>query len=136
MSSVPWGSASTPYVEIGEDVGVRALVDAFYDEVESSSPVLRAMLPLDLSHTRDKFHAFLSGWLGGPQLYVERYGHPQLRMRHFPFSIGRVEADEWMRCMREAFGLRSLNDDLVRYLDERFTGLALHMINRDEAVSS
>ena len=65
MPSFPWGSAPTPFAEIGGDPGVRGLVDAFYDEIEASSPGLRAMLPNDLAGTRDKFHAFMSGWLGG-----------------------------------------------------------------------
>jgi hemoglobin len=130
MPSFPWGSASTPFEEIGGDHAVRGLVDAFYDEIEASSPVLRAMLPSDLSGTRDKFHAFMSGWLGGPQLYVERYGHPQLRMRHFPFSIGQTEADEWMRCMRLALTTRGVGSDLFGYLDDKLGSLARHMINQ------
>lgn len=131
MPSFPWGSAPTPFLEIGGDLAVRGLVDAFYDEIETSSPRLRAMLPGELADTRDKFSAFMSGWLGGPQLYVERYGHPQLRMRHFPFSIGQTEADEWMRCMRLALTARGVGGALASYLDDKLGSLAHHMINQD-----
>lgn len=109
---------------------MRGLVDAFYDEIEAGSPLLRAMLPTDLTETRDKFHAFMSGWLGGPQLYMERYGHPQLRMRHFPFPIGQAEAGEWMRCMRLALAARGVDGDLAGYLDDKLGSLAHHMINQ------
>lgn len=132
MPSFPWGSAPTPFDQIGGDPGVRGLVDAFYDEIEAGSPRLRAMLPSDLAGTRDKFHAFMSGWLGGPQLYMERYGHPQLRMRHFPFSIGQSEADEWMRCMRIAVSTLGVEEALASYLDDKLGSLARHMINRDD----
>jgi truncated hemoglobin YjbI len=45
---------------------------------------------------------YLSGWLGGPQLFVEAYGHPRLRARHLPFAIGETERDQWLMCMRMA----------------------------------
>ena len=61
------------------------------DRVDASAPVLRAMLPKDDSVSRTKLYEFLSGWMGGPNLYIEKRGHPRLRMRHFPFAIGRDE---------------------------------------------
>ncbi|HDL41928.1 MAG TPA: hypothetical protein ENG98_02800 [Actinobacteria bacterium] len=92
-----WGEAATPYDEIGGEAEVRSLVDRFYDEVDVDSPVLRAMLPRDMSVSRQKLFEFLCGWMGGPQLYVKKHGHPALRMRHSPFEIdveaGRVDPD-------------------------------------------
>ena len=98
----PWGDEATPYLALGGDPAVRALVDAFYDVIEAESPVLRGMLPAKTTGSRQKLYEYLSGWLGGPPLYTDKRGHPRLRMRHLPFPIGPAEADEWMRCFRAA----------------------------------
>ncbi len=126
----PWGDEETPYAQIGEETGVRGLVDAFYDIIEEESPTLRDMLPVSTSGSRQKLHEYLTGWLGGPPIYVEKRGHPRLRMRHAPFPIGRDEADEWMRCMRLAFDRVGLEGNLRVFLDEKLAPLADHMINR------
>ena len=109
---------------------MRELIEAFYDRVDAEFPVLRAMLPRDDSGSRQKLFEFFSGWLGGPDLYVEKRGHPKLRMRHFPFSIGAAEAAEWMRCMRIAMGEAGVTGELRAYLDTRLGSLATHMVNR------
>jgi hemoglobin len=129
-SAHPWGEADTPYEEIGGVEQVRRLSDAFYDVIEEESPTLRAMLPASTKNTRKKLAMYLSGWLGGPPLYEEEWGHPRLRMRHLPFSIGTAEADEWMRCMRAAMDRVDLAEPLRTFLDERFGPLAMHMRNR------
>lgn len=129
----PWGEAETPYLEIGGDDRVRELAETFYDVIEADSPLLRAMLPADTTNTRRKFFMYLSGWLGGPPLYEQRWGHPRLRMRHMPFPIGRVEADEWMRCMRLAMNRVSTPDPLRSFLDEKLGELALHMRNKQDS---
>ena len=126
----PWGDASSPYEEIGGDDGVKALAEAFYDVIESDSPRLREMLPRNTSKTREKFYMYLSGWMGGPPLYEQRWGHPRLRMRHFPFEIGQYEADEWMRCMRRALEASEVSDALAGFLEDRFAQLAQHMKNQ------
>ena len=126
----PWGEADTPYLELGGEGGVRRLVDAFYDIIEASSPVLREMLPANTRNTRRKLFMYLSGWLGGPPLYEEKWGHPRLRMRHFPFAIGQAEVDEWMRCMREAIQTVEIDEPLSSFLESRFAPLAEHMKNR------
>lgn len=126
----PWGEAHTPYEEIGGPDQVLRLSDAFYDVIEEESPTLRAMLPASTKNTRTKFAMYLSGWLGGPPLYEQRWGHPRLRMRHAPFPIGTTEADEWLRCMRTAMDRVDITDPLRNFLDERFGQLALHMRNR------
>jgi hemoglobin len=128
----PWGDATTPYDEIGHADQVRRLSDAFYDVIERESPLLRAMLPKSTVNTRTKFFMYLSGWLGGPPLYEEKWGHPRLRMRHFPFSIGAIEAKEWMRCMRIAMREAGVPEPLRTFLDERFTQLAEHMRNQPD----
>lgn len=126
----PWGAAATPYDEIGGDAAVRRLADLFYDRIDASAPVLRAMLPRDDSGSRAKLYEFLSGWMGGPNLYVEKRGHPRLRMRHLPFPIGREEVGEWLRCMGEALDELGVNGALRAYLDAQFTRSALWMQNQ------
>ncbi|MBI4741466.1 MAG: group II truncated hemoglobin [Betaproteobacteria bacterium] len=91
----------TPYLLIGGEVAVSKLCDRFY-ELMASVPQfaeLRAMHPADLKHSRDKLFMFLSGWFGGPDLYVQKIGHPKLRQRHMPFAIGEAERDQWVACM-------------------------------------
>jgi len=129
----PWGDAPTPYEEIGGEDGVRRLSETFYDVIEKHSPHLRAMLPARTDTTRQKFFMYLSGWMGGPPLYERRWGHPRLRMRHMPFSIGDDEAAEWMRCMRTALTETGVEGQLREFLETRFQELALHMRNRVEA---
>jgi hemoglobin len=126
----PWGDTATPYEEIGGADEVRHLADVFYDVIEELSPTLRAMLPASTRNTRRKFTMYLSGWLGGPPLYEETWGHPRLRMRHMPFPIGGDEAEEWMRCMRIAMTRVEMPEPLRTFLDERFGQLALHMRNQ------
>ena len=126
----PWGPEDTPYAAAGGEEGVRALVEALYDRIDAESPVLRAMLPRNDSGSRRKLFEYLSGWLGGPNLYIEKRGHPQLRLRHINFPIGRDEADEWMRCMRLAIEEAGLREDVSSFLETRLEPLALHMVNR------
>lgn len=126
----PWGDQATPYESIGGDGEVRRLVEAFYDIIEDHSPDLKAMLPANTSGSREKLYEYLSGWLGGPPLYTEKRGHPQLRRRHLPFPIGMAEADEWMRCMREAMDQTGVKGPIRGFLESKFEPLAHHMINQ------
>ena len=88
------------------------------------------MLPRDDSGSRLKLFEYLSGWLGGPNLYVDKRGHPRLRARHLPFAIGEAEAAEWMRCMRLAFDDAGVPEPARTFLDTRLEPLALHMVNQ------
>ena len=63
---------------------------------------IRTMHHISLDNAEQKLFMFLSGWMGGPQLFVEKFGHPRLRQRHMPFSIGVEERDQWMLCMTQA----------------------------------
>ena len=122
----------TPYVAIGGETRVRALADAFYDHMDRDEAyaVIRALHPEDLGESREKFFEFLSGWLGGPQLYLERRGHPRLRMRHAPFPIGESERDQWLGCMAAALDDLDVDGDLRAFLDARFAHVADFMRNR------
>ncbi len=92
---------TTTYEKIGGDAVVRKLCDRFYELMDTAPQFseLRAMHPADLAGSRDKLYMFLSGWLGGPDLFVEKFGHPRLRARHSPFGIGTSERDQWVACM-------------------------------------
>jgi hemoglobin len=117
---------------IGEEAGVRKLVDRFYDLMDTlpEAAPIRALHPPSLDSSRDKLHWFLVGWLGGPDLYVVRFGHPRLRARHLPFSIGDAERDQWMMCMRRALEETVSDKLLVEILSGSFSRVADHMRNR------
>ena len=91
----------TPYVLIGGEVAVGKLCDRFYELMDTVPHFahLRSMHPPVLKSSRDKLFMFLSGWFGGPDLYVQNIGHPKLRQRHLPFAIGEIERDQWVACM-------------------------------------
>jgi hemoglobin len=125
--------APTPYALLGGDVAVRGLVDRFYDLMDTVPEYygIRKLHPQDLAGSRDKLYMFLSGWLGGPGLYVEKFGHPMLRARHLPFSIGVEERDAWLACMLQAMEDTGVEENLRASLLRAFFGTADWMRNRD-----
>jgi len=120
------------YDLIGGETELRALVDRFYDAMDSAPEAknVRAIHPEDLTSSRDKLFMFLSGWSGGPPLYMQKIGHPRLRQRHMPFPIGRVERDEWLWCMGKALNEMPLDAQLIEYMMGKFTEIANSMQNR------
>ena len=127
-------SAPTPYEQLGGDEGIRRLVDRFYDLMDTAPEAVnvRALHATSLKSSRQKLYMFMSGWTGGPQLYMEKFGHPRLRMRHFPFSIGKLERDEWLWCMDRALDEHEMPGDLRVFLKQKLHALADHMRNRPE----
>lgn len=121
------------YLRIGGETKVRELTDRFYDlmELEPAYAGIRALHAPDLTHARDKLYWFLSGWLGGPQLYVERFGHPRLRARHMTFSIGASERDQWMACMVQAMEELGVEPALRQELRAAFFKTADFMRNHE-----
>ena len=91
---------------------------------------IRKLHQKDLSSAESKLFMFLSGWLGGPQLYIEKYGHPRLRGRHLPFTIGERESKQWMLCMGQAINEQIENSKLQQFLIKQLTQTANHMINQ------
>jgi len=122
----------TPFETLGGETAVRALVDRFYDlmDLEPAYRQLRAAHGSDLADSRDKLFWFLCGWLGGPQHYQARFGHPRLRMRHMPFSIGIAERDQWLACMDQAMGELAVHAALRARLNQSFFQTADWMRNR------
>ena len=112
-------TASRPVFDIiGGETAVRALVDAFYDRMDADAAFagIRRLHPTDLAGSRDKLFWFLCGWMGGPEYFVERFGHPRLRARHLPFAIASAERDQWLACMQQAMSQRGVPEDLQQRL--------------------
>lgn len=123
----------TPYLLIGEDKGLHKLVDKFYFYMDTLAEAqeCRKLHQSSLESANEKLKMFLSGWLGGPSLYTEKYGHPKMRRRHFPFKVGVVERDQWLLCMRRAMDDMKFNSEFDGYLYESFKSFAEHMRNVD-----
>ena len=125
-------SADTVYQQIGGACVLRQMVDRFYDlmELEHEFAGIRAMHPVALDGSRDKLFWFLSGWMGGPDLYQQRLGHPRLRARHMPFAIGTGERDQWLRAMAWAMQDVGIDEALQLRLMESFYQSADWMRNQ------
>jgi hemoglobin len=124
--------AATAYSALGGAEKLRALVERFYrlmDEQPEYYPI-RKLHPQDLSGSVDKLYCFLSGWMGGPPLYLQKYGQPFLRARHLPFAIGVAERDLWLACMRQAMDEERVEANLREALAQAFAKTADHMRNR------
>ena len=122
----------TPFEVIGGEPAVLALVQRFYDlmDLEPEYAGIRKLHPTHLEGSRDKLFWFLCGWLGGPQHYIERFGHPRLRARHLPFAIGVAERDQWMACMIQAMEETGLDASFAERLAASFFNTADWMRNR------
>ena len=123
----------TPYELIGGEAALRRLIDRFYDLMDETPEyyVIRKLHPQDLSGSREKLFMFLSGWLGGPPLYMQKHGHPMLRARHLPFAIGTAERDAWLACMKQAMEECALDPGLRKWLLQALSGTADWMRNRE-----
>ena len=124
----------SPYDLLGGEAPLRKLVDRFYDLLDEVPEfyVVRKLHPADLTGSREKLFMFLSGWLGGPQLYVQKHGHPMLRARHLPFSIGTAERDGWIACMKQAMEETGVDEGMREWLLNSLLGTADWMRNRAE----
>jgi hemoglobin len=124
----------TLYQQLNGEDGLRALVNRFYqlmDELPEAKGV-RNLHPPDITGSAEKLFKFLSGFLGGPQLYTSEYGHPRLRVRHLPFKIGKQEQDEWLLCMEQALSETVSDQTLHNTLLSYFRRTADHMRNQSE----
>jgi hemoglobin len=121
----------TPYAWIGGEEKVKALVERFYDlmDLEPDFARLRQVHGPSLENAREKTFMFLCGWLGGPQYYTEKFGHPRLRMRHMHVQIGILERDQWLACMDRAMGETGVDAALCTRLKESFFQTADWMRN-------
>ena len=111
---------------------IREIVEAFYDVMDSDekAKTIRLMHPEDLTSSREKLFMFLTGWTGGPQLYIEHYGHPFLRRRHLPFKIGVDERDQWIYCMTKGMLNLKMEDQKIKALLNALYPIADFMRNQ------
>lgn len=128
-------TAYTPaslYDQLGGAMAVARLTDRFYELMDTlpQAAAVRAMHPGDLRTSRDKLYEFLCGWLGGPPLYEQKYGHPRLRARHLPFAIDEAARDQWLLCMRQAIAEQDWNEDLKTRLANALARTADFMRNQ------
>ncbi|MDZ5461614.1 group II truncated hemoglobin [Azohydromonas lata] len=125
-------NASNAFELLGGEPAVRRLVDRFYDlmELEPAYAGIRRLHPQDMQGSRDKLFWFLCGWLGGPNHYIDRFGHPRLRARHLPFAIGLAERDQWLLCMQQAMQEQGLDPTLAQRLEDAFFNTADFMRNK------
>lgn len=121
--------------QIGGRETVEKLVNIFYNYMDQLPEVItiRRQHQQDLSEARWKLTLFLTGWLGGPQEYTARFGHPRLRARHLPFPIGINERDQWLLCMFKAIeDVSEIQEPVRSALQNSLARLADHMRNQPE----
>ena len=122
------------YHAFGGAAGVRNLTDRFYDlmELEPQYRALRQMHGEDMTLIREKLYEFFSGWLGGPPLFEQKYGHPMLRARHMPFAVNMQVRDEWVACFAQAMNNLEIGKDLAEPVLIRIFAMADWMRNQNE----
>jgi hemoglobin len=126
-------SDATPYDRVGGEAGVRRLVHRFYELMDTAPEgrAARAIHGADLGPSEEKLFMYFSGWLGGPPLFVERYGHPMLRRRHLHAAIGAAEIEAWLACFRRAWAETVDDAALTSVLMPQIENLARHMRTRE-----
>lgn len=124
-------SKSSPYEALGGEATVRAVCARFYELMDElpEAKACRAVHPPSLARAEEKLYEFLTGWLGGPQLYQQKYGHPRLRQRHFVAPIGHEEAAGWLACFHQAWNEIVPASELSREIAAKIDRLGWHMQN-------
>lgn len=125
------GNTVTLYEAVGGEETIRRLVRRFYELMDTlpEAKACRAVHPPSLEGSEEKLFEYLTGWLGGPQLYMAKYGHPMLRRRHFVAPIGPAERDGWLLCFETALAETVENPNLRDTILEPVRRLAMHMQN-------
>ncbi|ABL98263.1 group II truncated hemoglobin [Shewanella amazonensis] len=125
-------SQSNAYEMIGGDETIRAIAKQFYARMQQGEDTqkLLAMHPGPIEQSEQKLYEFLSGWLGGPQLFQQKYGHPALRARHLPFAIDEQMRDQWLTCMQYALEQEVANEQHREVIYQAIATLADHMRNQ------
>ncbi|MCE9680554.1 group II truncated hemoglobin [Shewanella sp. AS1] len=123
---------SNAYDKIGGEPVIAALAKQFYLQMQTDPEVsqLLALHSAPLEESEQKLFEFLSGWLGGPQLFHQRHGHPALRARHMPFAIDEQMRDQWLKCMKAAIELEIKEPQHKDAIYQAVATLADHMRNR------
>ena len=110
-------SPQTPYQILGED-GIRQLSNTFYDIMDTlpEAAGIRAMHAQDLSPMKEKLAEYLTGWMGGPPRYADKYGTVCMTTPHEPYHIGPDERDQWLLCMDRALEQTGASEELIDML--------------------
>jgi hemoglobin len=126
-------TAVTIYDALGGEAGIHRLVNRFYELMDElpEAYAVRQLHPESLTGSAESLFEYLSGWFGGPSLYIAKKGHPRLRMRHAPYKVDLRMRDEWMLCMTQSLTEQVADLSLRESLIERFAQMADHMINTD-----
>lgn len=126
-------SPATPYAKLGGAPALRQLTHRFYELMDElpEAWAIRQMHPESLEGSAESLFQFLSGWLGGPPLFMQNRGHPRLRMRHAPYTISGQARDEWLLCMRMALAEQVADEPFRDALVMAFEQMAQHLINDD-----
>ncbi|MBA3394081.1 MAG: cyanoglobin [Deltaproteobacteria bacterium] len=129
-------ASETPFALLGGADAVTTLVERFYNIMSDCEPVLARLHPCTpdgrvAREPRDRFALFLVGWLGGPQDYIAKHGHPRLRMRHGRVLVNIEMRDAWLRCMTAAMDELKIIGPVRDFLDKRFAEVADFMRNTD-----
>jgi hemoglobin len=120
----------TLYEKLGGE-NLAILVDQFYEFV-FTDPQISHLFKTSKEEIKEKQRLFLTQFLGGPALYTERFGHPQLRARHMPHPIGEEDANAWLSCMARALSMLAIDETLKDELFQRFVPTAFFMVNNGE----
>jgi hemoglobin len=136
MTEQPSASPEPNPFDILGEATVALVAKRFYDHMEASEPALTAMHRLGDDgrlhpEVRERFALFLAGWLGGPQEYMARHGHPRLRMRHAKVQVDTAARDAWLRCMYAALDDAKVEGPLRAFLDMRFADVANFLRNAE-----
>lgn len=129
----PLDTSKTLFELLGGEPAIRALVERFYDlmDMEPDFAELRAVHGPSLDNAREKLFLFLCGYFGGPNYYIEQFGHPRLRARHLPFPIGEIERDQWVACIGRAMQDQGVPQAMLDRILHSFFGVADWMRNRE-----
>ncbi len=127
----------SPYAALGGEAMVRALVARFYVlmDILPEAAACRAVHPPSLVRAEEKLFEYLTGWLGGPPLYTDKYGHPRLRSRHFVAPIGAAEVEGWLLCFHQAWNEIVPPSLVADSILEKIDGLGWHMANKPVAAA-
>ncbi len=125
----------TPYELLGGEVGIRQLANVFYDVMDElpQASSIRAMHGAHLEEIKQKLFEYLSGWLGGPHLYHQKYQTVCLTKPHKPYAIGPAERDQWLMCMKETLRRIKAGPEVCEMLENPFFGIADAIRNTDDA---
>ncbi|WP_426036158.1 group II truncated hemoglobin [Cypionkella sp. TWP1-2-1b2] len=120
---------------IGGETAVRALVERFYDLIETQ-PVGRQILHLHfrghgISHVRAAQFEFLCGFFGGRRDYMERVGALGLKDMHAHVPIRPEDAEDWLTCMRQALQDVGVSEPVRGQIFGAFQRAAQALINRE-----